>query len=260
MQLTRQQKLEFHRDGYLQIPGAVSRLMVDQALRAINHSLGEEGMNKEDLPTLRSRSYCSEVQKDPAIVDIFNRSPIFPLAESLLGPGNVCETNAGQIALRFPVAQTVEPEPPRGHLDGIGSGLNGQAKGQYRRGFTGLAVVLLSRLTGDYGGNFTVWPGSHTFFENYFKEHGHRVLGEGMPQVDLPNGPRQLTGEPGDAILAHHQIVHTAAPNASCHIRYAAIFRLRHKACEEIGHDAYTDIWREWPGIRDALAESTVAG
>jgi len=50
MQLTRQQKLNFHRDGYIKISGAVPQRMVEQALRAINHSLGEEGMNKEDLP------------------------------------------------------------------------------------------------------------------------------------------------------------------------------------------------------------------
>jgi len=56
MQLTHQQKLNFHRDGHIKIPGAIPQLMVEQALRAINHSLGEEGMEKEDLPTLRSRS------------------------------------------------------------------------------------------------------------------------------------------------------------------------------------------------------------
>ena len=257
MQLTRQHKLQFHRDGYLKIPGAVSLIMIDRALRAINHSLGEQGMSKDDLPTLRAQSYCSEVQQDPALTDLFNRSPVFPLAESLLGAGKVQSTGSGQIALRFPSALDAEPPAPRGHLDGLGSGLNGQAKGQYRRSFTGLAVVLLSPLTGDYGGNFTVWPGSHAFFEEYFKENGHEILAQGMPQVDLPHGPVQVTGEPGDAILAHHLLVHTAAPNASSHIRYAAIFRLRHKDCEDIGPAAYTDMWREWPGIREALAETT---
>ena len=250
MELTPQEKRAFRQDGYLKLAGAVPRIMVDRALRAINHSLGAEGMNKDELPTLRARSYCGEIQRDPAITDLFNRSTIFPLAESLLGSGNVLPAGAGQIALRFPAAPATDPGPPRGHLDGIGSGLNGQAKGQYRRGFTGLAVVLLSKLEADYSGNFTVWPGSHLFFEDYFKEHGHQVLENGMPKVDLPNGPLQLQGEPGDVILAHHQIVHTAAPNASAHVRYAAIFRLSHKDCKEIGHDAYTDIWREWPGIR----------
>jgi ectoine hydroxylase-related dioxygenase (phytanoyl-CoA dioxygenase family) len=79
-------------------------------------------------------------------------------------------------------------------------------------------------------------------------------LTEGMPQVEMPEGPVQITGQAGDVVLAHHQLVHTAAPNASPHIRYAAIFRMRHVECEQIGRDAYTDIWREWPGVREALA------
>jgi len=122
------------------------------------------------------------------------------------------------------------------------------------------AVVLLSQLTGDYGGNFTVWPGSHIFFENHFKEHGHEILGEGMPKVDLPNEPVQITGEPGDAILTHHQIVHTAAPNTSSHIRYATIFRLRHKDCDEIGtrrlHRYMAQMARH-PGGADRTGSST---
>ena len=170
------------------------------------------------------------------------------------------EASAGQIALRFPTAPVAEPGPTRDHLNRIGSGLNGQAKGQDRRGFTGLAVVLLSQLTGDYGGNFTVWPGSHIFFENHFKEHGHEILGEGMPKVDLPNEPVQITGEPGDAILAHHQIVHTAAPNTSSHIRYATIFRLRHKDCDEIGTrrlHRYMARMARHPGGADRTGSST---
>ena len=83
------------------------------------------------------------------------------------------------------------------------------------------------------------------------------MLEQGMPRVALPEGPVMLQGQPGDVVLTHHQLVHTAAPNASPHVRYAAIFRLRHKDCAEIGRDAYTDIWREWPGIR-ALDEESV--
>ena len=57
----------------------------------------------------------------------------------------------------------------------------------------------------------------------------------------------------GMSYLTHHQIVHSAAPNAASDIRYAAIFRLRHVDCEENGYDAYTDIWKEWPGIQEAV-------
>ena len=254
MELTPKQKREFYEEGYLVVRDAVPRIMVDASRHVINHSLGSEGMNKDDLPAFRSRSYCPEAQKHLAITDLLNRSPVFPLLESLIGSGNVLTAGAGQIALRFPGPVFTSPGEPGGHLDGLGTGINGLEKGTYSRGFTALAVVLLSDLPEPYSGNFTVWPKSHRFFESYFKENGHAMLADGMPRVDLPEPPVQLTGKPGDVVITHHQIVHTAAPNGSANIRYAAIFRIRHKDCAEIGHDAYTDIWREWPGIREVIA------
>ena len=46
-------------------------------------------MNKNDLPRLRAQSYCNEVQKTRVITNLMNRSPVFSLAESLLGEGNL---------------------------------------------------------------------------------------------------------------------------------------------------------------------------
>ena len=251
MQLSRQQKTFFREQGYIVIPGALSQKMVDEALRSINHSLGSEGMSKDDLPRLYAQSFCNEVQEARAITDLFNHSPVYAIAESLLGEGNVEKTGAGQIALRFPMDPTSDPGPLDGHLDGLGSGLNGSAIGNYSRGFTGLVVCLLSQLSADYSGNFTVWPRTHTLFEDYFKEHGHEVLENGMPRLEYPEEPIMLQGQPGDVVITHHQLVHNAAPNTSPHVRYAAIFRLLHIDCKEIGRDAYTDISREWPGIRE---------
>ena len=62
------------------------------------------------------------------------------------------------------------------------------------------------------------------FFENYFRENGIGVLSDGMPQVDLPEDPIQITGQAGDLVIAHYQIVHTAVPNHAPNIRYAAFF------------------------------------
>lgn len=250
MQLTPSRLETFREQGYLTIPGAVPRLMVDRALHAINHSLGEEGMNKADLPTLRAQSYCKEIREHEAVTSLLNDSPVFSIAEQLIGAGNLAPAKAGQVALRFPRPPGEDAPPPRGHLDGLGSGLNGSAKGTYRRGFTALAVILLNDLPGPNGGNFTVWPKSHRFFEDHFKSNGVEVLENGMPRLDLPAPAHQITGEAGDAVITHHQLVHGAAPNTSPHIRYAAIFRLRHVECETFGNQAYTDIWHEWPGIR----------
>ena len=255
MGLTKRQKYAFYTDGFLKITDVVPPVMVQNARHVINYSLGEEGMDKDELPTLRARSYCPEAQKQGEITGLFNNTPAFSLIESLLGSGNLKATEAGQIALRFPRLLGQDAPSPRGHLDGLGSGLNGSAKGTYRRGFTGLAVIYLADVPAPNGGNFTVWPGSHRFFENYFIEHGHQVLEQGMPKVDLPMEPLQLTGQAGDLILAHHQLVHTAAPNVSADVRYAAIFRIHHVDCQRNGLAAYTNIWHEWPGIRSILGE-----
>ena len=51
-----------------------------------------------------------------------------------------------------------------------------------------------------------------------------RILANGMPRAELPEGPKQIIGKAGDVVLTHHQLVHTAAPNAAADIRYAVIF------------------------------------
>lgn len=220
--LTPAQKRLFRDQGFLVLPGAAPQALVKVARHAIHHSLGEEGMNKQELPTLRAQTYCREIRDTAAITDPANRSAVFSAVESLVGEGNLQAPGSGQIALRFPLPPGHEPGPPRGHLDGLGSGANGMEKGVYRRGFTGLAVVYLSDVPEPFGGNFTEWPGSHRFLEDHFRAHGHEMLGDGMPQVELPEPP---------------------------------VSRLRHCDVEGVGHDAYTDIWREWPGVA-ALEET----
>ena len=99
-------------------------------------------------------------------------------------------------------------------------------------------------------GNLTVWPGSHLLYEQYFRDRGPQALLEGMPTVPLPE-PRQLTGQPGDAVLCHYQLGHGIAANTSPNIRYAIYFRLKHVDHDAIHWECMTDIWREWAGMRD---------
>ncbi|MEZ4662293.1 MAG: hypothetical protein R2911_32485 [Caldilineaceae bacterium] len=57
MQLSHHQKAEFVRRGFVKVPGVVPQVMVNEALRAINHSLGE-GIDPAQVPIFRSRSYA----------------------------------------------------------------------------------------------------------------------------------------------------------------------------------------------------------
>jgi hypothetical protein len=243
------QRQQMHDDGYLVLKGLVPEALVSVARQAINHDLGERGLPPGELNKFRAQTYCPEITKSPALTDLFNATPVFSVCEQLLGAGKVQRAGSAQIALRFPRA-SAEPQPPRGHIDGQGTGTNGIPKGEFSRGFTLLAVVLLSDLPRPYSGNFTVWPGTHRQFEAIFQEKGPASLAEGIGGVALCAEPVQITGEPGDVVITHHQLVHTAVANSSPNIRYAAIFRGRHIDVDKNGVEAMTDIWREWEGLR----------
>src|SRR5437588_8074261 len=110
MELSRDRQQGFNERGFVQVPGAIPPRLVDAALRAINHSLGE-GVPREEMAILRAQSYCAELQHDPVITGLFNDSPVRAMAESLIGEGKIQPVNGAQIALRFPSFQ--EPPPLR---------------------------------------------------------------------------------------------------------------------------------------------------
>lgn len=249
MELTYAQKQEIFKNGFVKVPGVVPQVMVDEALRTINSSVGE-GMDMDDMVTFRSRSYCPELQGSSVITNLLNQTPAWELAESAIGEGKIVRPTGGQIALRFPSTQDPPPKPG-GHLDGMHSPHNGVPKGVIRN-FTMLVGVYLSHVPHPYAGNFTVYPGTHHLYEKYFQEHGPESLLNGMPPVELPE-PHQITGEPGDVVLVHYQVAHAAAPNVSPHTRYAIFFRLRHVEHPDFRPEAMTDIWLEWEGLRDIV-------
>ncbi|NKB72502.1 MAG: hypothetical protein GKR89_35950 [Candidatus Latescibacteria bacterium] len=256
--LSDKQIRQFATDGYLVVPGALPLVMVEAARRAVNHSIGHVGLGGEDLQRHRAGFHCAELLDAPVITDLYNKSPVMDLAQELMGVGNVKPVKRAKAYPRFPLAPGQERRGLGGHLDGIGNGSNGQAKGAYNRNFSAFAVIYLADVAGERSGNFTVWPQSHRVFEAHFKEVGHQILAQGRPQVDLPEEPVMVTARAGDLVLAHHALMHGACPNESPDVRLAAIARLSHVDVEELGPDAYLDIWREWPGVRRVLEAEPV--
>ena len=254
--LSKQQKREFVDKGYLKVEGAVPQILVEAARRAVNHSIGEVGLGGENLESNRSSYHCAELCDQPVITDLYNGSPTMQILESLMGEGNVQPIERAKPYPRFPLPVGEDASEPGGHIDGIGNGLNGTAKGDYNRGFTAFAVVYLVDVPEPYCGNFTVWPGSHRAMEAHFKEVGHDVLSNGMPRIELPEDPVMVTGKAGDVVIAHHALVHGACQNASPNTRLAVIARPRHVNVKELGKDAYVDIWAEWPGVHEVLEET----
>lgn len=245
MELTHPQKKEIWDNGYVRVAGVVPRIMVDQALRAINHSVGQ-GMNVDEMTKFRAQSFCPDVQRTLPVMDLLHGTPAWGLAEAALGTGRVRPPGGGQIALRFPSLQD-PPGPPRPHIDGTYSPTNGVAKGTLGS-FTMLLAVFLSDLPAPNAGNFTVWPGSHRVCADYLREHGPEALIPGMPPLDLPE-PEQIMAQAGDIALCHYLLAHSVAPNVSPHVRYAIFFRLHHVDHEAHKMEVQTDLWREWEGM-----------
>jgi hypothetical protein len=248
--LTNDQRQAIYDDGLVHLPGIVPQETVNAALRAINASLGTAGLPPDKLRTYRSQSYCPELQSTPAITDLLHASPLWQLAESAIGVDKIRPVTSGQIALRFPTSGPAHP--PGVHIDGMHTPDNGVPAGTIWN-FTALIGVFLSDVPAPDSGNFSVWRGSHRAYETYFREHGPEALLNGMPPVEVGE-PEQVLAKAGDAVLAHYQLGHGIAGNASPHIRYAIFFRLFHVDHDSVRWECMTDIWREWEGMREVVA------
>src|SRR5262249_49661475 len=137
-----------------------------------------------------------------------------------------------------------EPIAPTPHLDGFSSGLNRVPSGNIYN-HTALVGVFLTPIQKPFAGNFTVWPGSQYIYERYFRERGKRALTEPMPRLELGD-PIQLLCNPGDVVLAHYQLGHTAAVNTADVDRIAVFFRAVLRDVERDRWRYLTNIWDGW--------------
>lgn len=245
--LDRAQKRAILDDGYTLLPGVVPRALVDRALRAINQSLGSEGLPPDQLPVYRARTYTPGLVRSPEVRGLLLDSPLFGLVGSVIGDGRVKVPSEGQIALRFPTPAPGSPAVP--HIDGVSSPMNGVPAGTLYH-FTALAGVFLNDVTEPDRGNLTVWPGSHRTMAAFLRQHGPAGLVGGFPRLDLAP-PRPVLARAGDAILAHYQLAHGVAPNLGPHIRYAVFFRLFHLDHGSFGIRALHEPFLEWQGLND---------
>src|SRR5262245_42337737 len=120
------QRAALFEKGYVTLPGLVPAPLWQEALRAINGSLGR-GLWPEDVPVFRARSFCPELQRQPVTTDRLCRSPALALVESLLGRGCLERAGTGQIALAFPAPPESDRLHP--HLDGLHTPANGVPAG-----------------------------------------------------------------------------------------------------------------------------------
>ncbi len=250
MPLTPTQKADFKHDGFVHLPGAIAPDQLETALHAIYHRLGQ-GVPTEELRTWQQQSFFPDLQRQSVITDLFNASDLRAVLQDLMGAENVAPAKSAQLALRFPRELGAPIHPPGPHIDGVHSPHNGVPKGAIAS-FSALIGVFLTDINADNAGNFTVWPGSHLKMQDYFREHGtHIITDEGRtPPIDAGE-PLQIQAKAGDAVIAHYQLLHGVAGNYAARPRFATFFRVKHPQHDENRLECLTDLWREWPGLRD---------
>jgi Phytanoyl-CoA dioxygenase (PhyH) len=245
------QREAFARDGYLVVPGVVTRAGLDAALQVANHWL-DDGFDSTQRAAYHAQSFAPEHGGDPEIVGLLTDSPAFGIAESLVGQSLV-PPRGGQITLRFPVARGDEPHGLGPHLDGIPYPLNGVPVDGRIHSFTLLAAVFLSDCPQGDHGNFTVWPGTHLATAQWLRKRGTRVddpdafFAEVRELAAATSRPRPLEVRAGDLVLAHYLLLHSSGRHRGPNIRYTVFYRLETWGHAQTAEASLTDPWLEWP-------------
>jgi len=226
--LKRGQLGEFAERGFVLLRQVVPPEVVSSAARVIDELMEHEPPGTDVRGPF---NYFRQAAEVPAVAALLAGSPAFGLAESLAGAGALEVPGQVQVALNIP---PFPHWPGMHHIDGFPPEAGGRPGT-----FTMLAGVLMSDQCGQDAGNLWVWPGTHLTHSEYFREHGPDAFfaAGGYPPIPLPE-PEQVTGGPGDLVLAHYLLGHNIGGNTSRAVRRAVYFRIK-----RAGHDLR---WREF--------------
>lgn len=227
--------------GYAHFPGLTPRPLISAALKAIDFDRSNN-YDPERQTEYDSQSYCPQLRGTPPIMDLLVRSPVHAILDEIFELEKL-GWDGGQIAIRR-AHNHPEPVPPTPHIDGFASGTNGLDEGKIYN-HTVLVGVFLTPVRTELAGNFTVWPGSHNVYENYFRERGPRAMSEPHPALEIGE-PVQLMCDVGDVVLAHYQLGHSAAVNTADVDRIVVYFRVWLRAMESNRWHYLTNIWEGW--------------
>jgi hypothetical protein len=247
--LSAQDIAHFRREGYIIIKNAIPAPLIKTAMRSINYQLGQPSCWQVDDDALNANTQIKLSVHDSVSGNIFNRSPKFWSAVSvLLGSGNVAPWKRGaQVALRFP--QPPEkgfdvPDAKPGtqyHIDGMG---------QNRLcPFSLLCGVALSDQSRPSMGNLHVFPRSHLheglrkYYKDQINDDEQDEQDERKP--DLGDSVQVLL-EPGDVVIAHQLLGHRVGVNTSESIRYQLYYRVKHQCHEDYKEQIIDDPWVEF--------------
>lgn len=283
MALSEGQKQEFKRNGFVTIRNAVDPVLCQRAREVVWEGLP---VDRDDPESWKGRNQGSDIP-DIASTEPFEELArvAFPYAESLVGEGELAAPAQPPVEVCHHAGATVGPDHegmlsphisyPRddedrswveretenqgAHVDGYAPDDRFGEDINYMPLTIGVAVYFDSVKPG--GGGFTVWPGSHIALGKYFETHTYEEYiadQDVLTELDL-GPPFEISGEPGDMVLWHHNLVHAAGPNLGDRIRMASIGRfLIDDPLEKMGDEFMSageglgDLWAQYPALQES--------
>jgi hypothetical protein len=242
--LTAEDKVFFKENGYLIKHGIVPEPLLDRAVDVIYENMPD--VDRKDPSSWLKKGYrVVRCGQNDAVKATLYEAPVFDIAEELVGKDRLVRGGAPAPQLNFPDPDQ-EWKPPHAHLDGYYTPTNGVPEGTV--GMMTICTTLYAGGVGERVGGFTVWPGTHRMWGEYFKTHAYLGLKGGGAPFDLGPG-LVISGPPGTVVFWHYRLSHSASPNCGRNIRMALISRLRRKDMEDIMFETPDDIWTYWDGI-----------
>ena len=225
--MSKEQREQFDRDGYLVIPNALSAAEVAHYTDVIDRIYAEEEAAGRLLAPEGAMHVLSAVHRSPEVAPLLDHPTTFPLVWSILG------WNVHVYHSHLDVHPKIDmPKPYRFEWHQDGGRQNRELETDPRPRLSVKLAYWLSDVSVEGRGNFKVVPGSH--LKNWI---------EGPPRRDVewpePEGAIEVLANPGDAVFFDRRIWHTRTNNYSDVTRKGMFF-------------AYT---LRWIAIRDEVEE-----
>lgn len=244
--LTADDKAFFREHGYLVRHGVLSPAQIRGAQDALWEGIRAD---RNDPATWVGAGPRAPVPAShPAIRATLHESPVFALAEELVGKGRLGSGGAPGPHLVYPSGDSDWTGPDHGHLDGYYTPTNGVPEGTVGLFHVGTTIYVDDVVP--RGGGFTLWPGTHRQAAEYFRTHSFLSIAGGSSRdvFDLRD-PVEVTGLAGTVCLWHGQLVHSGSKNCARSIRMALIARLARIDLNDIRFETPDDMWQYWEGI-----------
>jgi hypothetical protein len=257
MALLSEQEIAFFRiNGYVIQRGAVQSTLVEQCRDLLWNNIPEDRYDPAAWPDGAHSVYRTGVSDDNysewttlgPFHELMAHESLLGVARQMLGEDQIADPIPGYIMLRFPSKDVEWTSPTGGHIDSN----DGNSFG---------CVTLLDEVRAN-GGGYTVWPGTHLMFHEYFRNHDVRTsLPGGYGAVPWPQGHGiEFTGAPGDVCYVHPWTVHTVGHNVNDNVRMQTVAGYHRASGRQDYDEIGADPWWFYDGMNMISDQITSEG